>query len=32
MKNAHTHFNITMPDAESTQIINIVNVEKKMKK
>jgi len=27
-----TPFNIVMPDAESTQIINIANVEKKMKK
>jgi hypothetical protein len=27
-----TPFNITMPDAEPTQIINIANVEKKMKK
>lgn len=32
MKNAPTPFNITMPDAEYTQIINIANVEKKMKK
>jgi len=31
MKNAPTPFNIIMPDAESTQIINIANVEKKRK-
>jgi len=31
MKNP-TPFNIVKPDAESIQIINIANVEKKMKK
>jgi len=32
MTNTPAPLNIIMPDAESTQIINIANVEKKMKK